>query len=95
MWSNVKPQSLLDWVRVNLANRLARTGEEWTSVYKQHNSGTYNNQWMVLDYKRFEVGHFLKPGTLWVLEQLPGLIVAKDKTDVLEKEGYWASYNAP
>jgi hypothetical protein len=27
-----------------LANRLAKTGKEWTDIFAQHNSGTYNNQ---------------------------------------------------
>ena len=36
--------SLLCWQRAMLANRLAKTGKEWTDIFAQHNSGTYNNQ---------------------------------------------------
>ena len=33
---------------------------------------SYNNQWMVVDYKKFERGQAqLQNGLLWVLEQLP------------------------
>ena len=33
---------------------------------------SYNNQWMVVDYKLFERGQAnLQDGLLWVLEQLP------------------------
>ena len=33
-----------------LANRLAKTGKEWTDIFAQHNSGTYNNQVCVSFY---------------------------------------------
>jgi hypothetical protein len=36
-----------------VANRLAVDGKSWTKIFRRHNSGTYNNQWMVVDYKRF------------------------------------------
>jgi len=34
------------------------------------NSGTYNNQYMVVDLKRFEPKQRLAPGLLWVVEQV-------------------------
>lgn len=32
---------------------------------------------------------------LWVAEQLPGLFVNKDQTEILLKRTYWASYGLP
>ena len=55
-----------------VANRLSRTGSEWTSIVSWHNSGTYNNQWMVVDFNRIQEDGTLQDGTLWVYEQLPG-----------------------
>jgi len=46
----VTPNALLAWQRVRLANHLAKTGKEWYDIVKQHNSGTYNNQYMIIDY---------------------------------------------
>jgi len=39
----VTPKALLAWHRVRLANHMAKTGEEWYDIVKQHNSGSYNN----------------------------------------------------
>lgn len=36
-----------------------------------------------------------RANTLWVLEQLPGTIVADDQSDILRKQSYWPSYNTP
>jgi len=38
---------------------IAKTGKEWYEVVKQHNSGTYNNQYMVLNYGIFEKNNAL------------------------------------
>ncbi|KFQ59205.1 Putative phospholipase B-like 2, partial [Pelecanus crispus] len=56
----------------------------------------YNNQWMVVDYNAFVPGRESPPpGVLTVLEQIPGLVVAADQTELLYQQGYWASYNLP
>ena len=57
--------------RVMAANRLARGGREWTEMASLFNSGTYNNQWMVVDLSKVSGGR-LEDGALWVMEQLPG-----------------------
>ncbi|XP_048582385.1 putative phospholipase B-like 2 [Nematostella vectensis] len=96
LWKYVTPQgTLLEWVRVMIANRLARTSDEWTFLFSKHNSGTYNNQWMVLDYKLFTPGQPIQPGTLSVLEQIPGMTETADMSVYLQENGYWASYNLP
>ncbi|KAL9959898.1 hypothetical protein ACROYT_G033271 [Oculina patagonica] len=90
----VSPESLLAWHRVRLANLMAHNGKEWAEVYKQYNSGTYNNQYMLLDLKQVELKKSLLRGALWVVEQIPGLVVSGDQTKIL-REGYWPSYNIP
>lgn len=35
-------------------------------------SGTYNNQYMVLDLKRVELQKSLHDDALWIIEQIPG-----------------------
>jgi hypothetical protein len=83
------------WIRVMVANRMATTGQQWVEIFSQWNSGTYNNQWIVVDYKQFTSGKPLQPGTLWIAEQIPGYVVSQDMTDHLATYGYWPSYNVP
>lgn len=82
-----------DYMRIMMSNRLATTGEEWVNYMKQSATGTYNSQWMVVDYNLFQPGQQLQPGTLWVLEQAPGASHAEDMSTRLQSTGYWASEN--
>ena len=124
----VVPESLLSWMRVRLATQLASSGSTWAQIFQRHYSGTYVNQWMVLDLTRFDAegegststnaggndndndkrnrhaekegsgdphAHIMQDGLLTVLEELPGLVVWQDVTNVLRNTGYWASYNLP
>ena len=86
------PASLLSWQRASLANYLAQGPFDWTQLFTRHNSGTYNNQWMVIDMaaERPATGDWRD--VLWIAEQAPGLVLAQDVSEVLQEQGYWASY---
>lgn len=87
---------VLEGLRVMAANRLARNIHQWADIFSSYNSGTYNNEWMVLDYKKFEPNKELPNTDLFlVLEQMPGYIMFKDMTSKLKNDTYWGSYNAP
>lgn len=94
LFDTLTHESVLSWQRVRAANWMAASGEEWQRALAQENSGTYNNQYIVVDLKRFVPGEDLRPGLLWVAEQIPGKVVAKDMTATLTM-GYWPSYNVP
>ena len=84
-------------VRVMAANRLARNGREWTEIASKFNSGTYNNQWMVVDMNKVANGN-LEESALWVMEQLPGrsvqicckTFIQKNCTKVILNPRTWA-----
>lgn len=94
LYKLITPQSLLAWQRVRLAHSLATSGEEWAETFSRYNSGTYNNQYMVLDRSKVKLGHSVADGALTVVEQIPGLVQASDQTQALRR-GYWPSYNIP
>jgi hypothetical protein len=95
LYDYVTEKTVLYWIRNTVANRMASTGAEWAKWFAMYNSGTYNNQWIVVDYKLFTPGQPLLPGTLWIAEQIPGYVIGADETSVLSQSGYWASYNIP
>ena len=101
----VQPNSVTTVVRSIVASVMSSSGSEWFEIFSRENSGTYNNQWIIVDYKPFleyknlwkRTGRQPDPplDVLWIIEQAPGLVVGHDKTDHLFAESYWASYNRP
>jgi hypothetical protein len=67
LWKYVTPVTNLYWIRNLVANRLANNGSEWAKWFSLFNSGTYNNEWMIVDYKQFTPGQPLRPGLFTVL----------------------------
>uniref|UniRef100_A0A8C7P9P8 Phospholipase B-like n=1 Tax=Oncorhynchus mykiss TaxID=8022 RepID=A0A8C7P9P8_ONCMY len=94
LFSQVTPHSLLAWQRVRLAHSLSHTGEQWANTFSRYNSGTYNNQYMIVDMRKVTLGHSIEDGALTVVEQIPGLVEFSDQTQTLRR-GYWPSYNVP
>lgn len=76
-------------------HRIATDGQSWAQAFSRENSGTYNNEFMIVDYNKFTPASSssLPSGLLTVLEQLPGTITFNDMTAWVQQHGYWASYN--
>jgi hypothetical protein len=89
----VKTDSVMEWTRNMVANRMASSAPDWCSIFSRYNSGSYNNEWMILDYNLFTPGQPLRPNTFWVLDQIPGYIEAGDLTDSLSSSLYFPSFN--
>jgi hypothetical protein len=82
-----------DFMRIMISNRLAKSGLEWTNLMKKSATGTYSSQWMVTDYNLFKKGQPLQNGTLYVIEQIPGISHIQDATPFLQSHGFWSSEN--
>ena len=95
LYDLLDPNTLLCWVRVIVANRLATSGEEWIDIFKKENSGTYNNQFQILDLNKIDINKKqINDNAFMIIEQLPQYIESGDVTHFL-KRGYWPSYNIP
>ena len=77
-----------------MATQWASSPEEWTTYFARNQSGTYNNQWVVLS-TQVDLDSLPHTGFFYVLEQIPGTIVSKDLSSVLVAQQYWPSYNIP
>ncbi|CAI5445674.1 unnamed protein product [Caenorhabditis angaria] len=93
----ITPNTVLTWIRAEVAHRTASSGLQWAEAFGRHNSGTYNNEWVVVDYKKFYRGRSWQPetGLIHVIEQMPGKIVHSDMTEHLYETTYWPGYNQP
>jgi len=83
------------FMHVMITNRMARTAAHWARLYDTINIGTYNSQWMILDYNMFKAGEQIRDNTLWVVETMPGLTHQADVSHFLRDFGYWPSMNRP
>jgi len=97
VYETISPSSLLTWQRIPVVNSLATRGEEWTEMFKRHSSGTYANQWMVVDLKRWVGSRGPRPGFLWIIEVAGSKIAeSMDVTAVFQAQDHaWPSYNIP
>jgi hypothetical protein len=99
LYDQVRPTAVPETFRFMIACFLATTAREWMELFAMSNSGTYNNQYMVLDVAAaraaFAAGQPLRKGTFYVGEQVPGLIIYHDQTNLLNEQRYWPSYNIP
>lgn len=53
LWKFVHPtDSVMEWLRNIVANRLASTAKEWAEIFKKFNSGTWVLTWNMLFWRR-------------------------------------------
>lgn len=95
LYEFVSPKSVLCWLRSKVANFLGEDGMSWAATFSKFNSGTYNDQWMIVDTNKFTPGTGFHKNGFTVLEQLPGFIHVEDMSAAINDVGYWGSYNVP
>jgi hypothetical protein len=96
LYQYVKPTSVLYWMRNIVANRLGNSGREWAKWFALYNSGTYNNQWLIVDYKKFVPNVRVSDVDLVIMsEQMPGYIKTQSVSHFLDTQRYIPSYNVP
>ena len=82
LFDALHPSSIWCWMRVMSANLLAESATEWVRFFSRHNSGTYNNMWLVVDYKAFTPRTPLASGVLTIAEQVMPWVRLRVRTRV-------------
>lgn len=95
LYSKVVPQSLFTWIRAVHATWTTNNGKDWTETFIRYNSGTYNNQYLVVDSKKFVPKEKPTNDLLWIIEQYPGIYRNQDVTQYLVSDGFFPSFNTP
>ncbi len=99
----VVPSSVSEFIRVMVSNRMAVNGSNWGATFCRENSGTYNNQWMIVDLNVIQGEasasgkplDFAVPGSLQVIEQMPYMCLNADQSAFSLNQTYWSSFNRP
>lgn len=95
LFNKLTPQSLLCWQRAMISSRISTSASEWAENFSKLNSGTYNNQFMILDMKKVNLEQRkIENEAMFIVEQIPGYCDINEVTEYL-KYGYWPSYNTP
>lgn len=96
LYDYVKPQSIYTWFRAILAMWISDNGKEWTETFIKHNSGTYNNQYLIVDSNKFVQYQKPEKDLVWVIEQYPGVYWKNaDITQKFVSQKYFPSINKP
>ena len=95
LYKVVVPQCVFTWLRAVHAMWTTDNGKDWAETFIRHNSGTYNNQYVIVDTNKFERGQKPTKDLLWIIEQFPGMYEMTDVTDQLVRDGYFPSINSP
>jgi len=97
MYASIHFDSLPYWLRITVANLAFTDQRSWADVYYKYRSGTYNNQWLVIDfnnYNAFKNNMSQARDIIWMIEEFYNVTSAIDVTqELLVPQGYVASYN--
>lgn len=82
-------------VRLNVALRLTTNNFDFAQMMYKMDSGTGNNDWLVVDYKKFKPGHLLESNAVWYCGSYPKMIKTYDVTNIINTKGVMGLYNIP
>lgn len=97
----------LTWMRCQLSNLFSMNADQWIASFRTAQSYTYNNNYLIFDYKLFESVKGVtaeerkkyitdnKMKLLTTLEVVPGHEKFWDATPTLLEQGWYLSINTP
>lgn len=95
LFKKIQVESVLTWIRNLHAAWMSDSSKEWAEEFLVHQSGTYNNQYVIVDSKKLVPGQKPKSDLIWVTETMPGIAMKRDMTSLFVEQGFWPSFNTP
>lgn len=93
---DITDQGLPSWMRVMIANIMSTNGTDWINTVTKYPTGTYNDQYAIVDYNLFEPNKDkLQPKTVMLVELYPLSFEQMDITDIVNEKGYFPMFNVP
>jgi hypothetical protein len=92
----ITPQSVLNWMRTAVAAFTSTNVTDWENAFLRHNSGTYNDEYYVVDSKLLNQSNRVSSNLVHAITSVPGpLRFIQDLTTELYDEGFLVSLNVP
>jgi hypothetical protein len=70
-------------------------GQSWTEQFARKNSGTYNNEYVVVDTKKWVAGQPVQRDLVWMIEQMPGFTKSRDVSEEFARKTYFEGISTP
>ena len=88
LYDYITPNGLLSWERAMTSCRLSKNSKEWAENFSKYSTGTYNNQYTILDKNKVNlINKTIDNDAFYIVEQLPGFFKINNVTNIF-KFGY-------
>ncbi|KAL0224111.1 hypothetical protein P9112_003501 [Eukaryota sp. TZLM1-RC] len=96
LYKIMTPRSLFTWERAMAGSMISESSREFVEHFVTLQSGTYNCQFMAFDEKKIRNYNGELPAeTFVIVELMPGVTRAQDMSSVVNRQGFWSSFNIP
>lgn len=91
LYDLIVPESVPYFIRVTVANWMAKDGRSWIDLFEKYDSGTHVAQWIIVDTNKKNYEN----ETIMLLDSIMGQHESFDVTQGFLQKGYWGGYNVP
>jgi len=89
LYDQIEVRALPYFIRVTVANWMAKDNLHWIDTYLKYDSGTHVAQWIIVDTNKSKYSD----NSINLLDSIMGDHQAFDISQKFKDQGYWAGYN--
>lgn len=95
LYDELTPKGLPSWLRTMTSVTLSKTSEDFVDNIQKELTGTYNDQYCVVNYNKFKEGKKLENNTVMICEVYPRSAKILDISPIINSDSYFGMYNVP